>query len=84
MQTKDSDIHSEHAVIPEIMLDISKTVAFLHAIQNIVTESMHNRMIGANYTLNAKPGINNRHGVWMDAIPEIMLDNTTSAVFLHA
>ena len=61
-------------MIPEIMLDISKTVAFLHAKQNIVTDNMHNRMIGANYKLNAKPGINNRHQARMGSIPEIMLD----------
>ena len=48
-------------MIPEIMLDITKNCAFLHAIQNIVTENMHNKIIGANYTLNVKQGINNRH-----------------------
>ena len=43
--------NSEHAVIPEIMLDISKSVAFLHAKQNNVTENMHNRMIGTDRQL---------------------------------
>ncbi len=69
-------------MIPVIMLDISKTVAFLHAIQNVVTENMDNRMIGANYTLNAKPGINNRHQARMGRIPEIMLDIMKIAAFL--
>ena len=61
-------------MIPEIKLDVTKTGAFLHAIQNIVTENMHNRIIGANYTLNAKPGINYRHQARMGMIPEIMRD----------
>ena len=61
-------------MIPEIMLDISKTVAFLHAKHNNVTDNMHNRMIGANYKLYSKPGINNRHQARMRRIPEIMLD----------
>ena len=46
-------------MIPEIMLDITKTSAFLHAIQNIVSENKYNKKIGANYTLNVKQGINN-------------------------
>ena len=69
-------------MVPEIMLVILKTVAFLHAIQNIVTENMHNRMIGANYKLNAKPGIHNRHQARMGRIPEIMLDIMKTAAFL--
>ena len=69
-------------MIPEIMLDISKTVAFLHAKQNIFTENMHKRMIGANYKLNAKPGINNRHQARMGRIPEMMLDIMNTAAFL--
>ena len=64
------------------MLDISKTVAFLHAKQNNVTENMHNRMIGANYKLNAKPGINNRHQARMGSIPDIVLDIIKTAAFL--
>ena len=64
------------------MLDISKSVAFLHAKQNNVTDNMHNRMIGANYKLNAKPGINNRHQARMGSIPEIMLDIMKTAAFL--
>ena len=46
-------------MIPEIMLDITKTGAFLHAIQNIVSENKHNKKIGENYTLTAKQGTNN-------------------------
>ena len=64
------------------MLDISKTVAFLHAKQNNVTDNMHNRMVGANYKLNAKPGINNRHQARMGSIPEIVLDIMKTAAFL--
>ena len=64
------------------MLDSTRTAAFLHAIQNIVTENMNNRIIGANYTLNAKPGINNRHQARMGSIPEIMLDIMKTAAFL--
>ena len=69
-------------MIPEIMLDISKTVAFLHAKQNIVTDNMHNRIIGANYKLNAKSGINNRHQARMGRIPEIMLEIMKTAALL--
>ena len=64
------------------MLCVSKTVAFLHAKQNNVTDNMHKRMIGANYKLNAKPGINNRHQARMGSIPEIMLDIMKTAAFL--
>ena len=67
------------------MLDISKTVAFLHAKQNYVTDNMHNRrigLIGANYKLNAKPGIYNRHQARMGSIPDIMLDIMKTAAFL--
>ena len=70
-------------MIPEIMLDISKTVALLHAIQIIVAENMKNRMIGANYTLNAKPWINNRHQARMGRIPEIIFDIMKTAAFLR-
>ena len=38
-------------------------------------------MIGANYKLNAKPGINNRHPARMGSIPEIMLDIMKTAAF---
>ena len=61
-------------MIPEIMLDITKTGAFLHAIQNIVTENKQNKKLGANYTLKAKQGINNWHQALMGMIPEIMRD----------
>jgi hypothetical protein len=53
--------------IPEIMLDITKTRAFLHTIQKIfiVMENKHNRIIGASYTLNVQQGINNQHQALM-------------------
>ena len=46
-------------MVPEIMLYITKTSAFLHAIQNIVSENKNTKKIGANYTLTAKLGTNN-------------------------
>ena len=46
-------------MIPDIMLDIMKTGAFLHAIQSIVTEDKHNKKIGEYYTLKAIQRINN-------------------------
>ena len=46
-------------MVPEIMLDITKTGAFLHEIQNIVSGNKHNKKIGANYTLTVKQGTNN-------------------------
>jgi hypothetical protein len=48
-------------MIPEIMLDIMKTAAFLRPTQSIVTENEHDRIIGANYTLKVKQGINKWH-----------------------
>ena len=39
--------------------------------------------IGANYTLKAKQGINNRHRARMGTIPETMLDDMKTASFLH-
>ena len=65
------------------MLDISKTVAFLHAQQKNVTDNMHNRMIGANYKLYAKPVKNNRHQARMGSIPDIVLDIMKTAAFLR-
>ena len=46
-------------MIPEIMLDVTKSGAFLHAIQNIVSGNEHNKKIRENYTLTAKQGTNN-------------------------
>ncbi len=46
-------------MIPEIMLDITPSGAFLHAIQNIVMENTHDKKIGANYTLKVMQGTNN-------------------------
>ena len=71
-------------MVPEIMLDITKTGAFLHEIQNIVSGNEHNKKIEANYTLTAKQGTNNLHQARMGMVPEIMLDITISAVFLRA
>ena len=46
-------------MIPEIMLDIMKTDVFLLLLtQNIGTENKDNRIIGANYTVKVKQGIN--------------------------
>ena len=45
-------------MIPEIMLEITKLGAFLHALQNIVKENKHNKKIRANHT-KAKQGTNN-------------------------
>ena len=64
------------------MLDITKTCAFLHEIQNIVSENKHNKKIEENYTLKAKQGINNWHQARMGMIPEIMRDIMKTAVFL--
>ena len=46
-------------MVPEIMPDVTKTGAFLHAIQNIVSGNEHNKKTGENYTLTAKQGTNN-------------------------